>query len=87
MNGVSIWAFHPSRPQTARGLGMDAVEWARQGLIDMLVITPLWSWPCSCERAALRVRRSYGFGDAASGMGLYIATASRRIPCVPGTMS
>ncbi|MFA5866003.1 MAG: hypothetical protein WC975_15120 [Phycisphaerae bacterium] len=30
----------PSRPDTARGLGMDAVTWARRGLIDVLVATP-----------------------------------------------
>ena len=30
----------PSRPDTARGLGMDAVTWARQGLIDVLVPAP-----------------------------------------------
>lgn len=33
----------PSRPETARGLGMDAVTWARKGLIDMLVVTPFWA--------------------------------------------
>ena len=33
----------PSRPQTARALGMDAVEWARRGLVDMIVVTPFWA--------------------------------------------
>ncbi|WP_135552224.1 glycoside hydrolase family 10 protein [Paenibacillus cymbidii] len=32
----------PSRPQTAFDLGMDAVRWARDGLVDMLVPTPFW---------------------------------------------
>lgn len=40
---IKLSARVPSRPQTARGLGMDAVEWARRGLIDMLVITPFWA--------------------------------------------
>jgi len=31
-----------SRPQTAFDLGMDAVLWAREGLVDMLVPTPFW---------------------------------------------
>ena len=33
----------PSRPQTALGLGMDAIAWARKGYIDMLVVTPFWA--------------------------------------------
>jgi hypothetical protein len=40
---IRLGARVPSRPQTAVGLGMDAVEWARRGLIDMLVITPFWA--------------------------------------------
>jgi hypothetical protein len=33
----------PSRPETALGLGLDAVGWAREGLIDLLVVTPRWA--------------------------------------------
>ena len=33
----------PSRPETAKGLGLDAVAWAREGLIDLLVATPRWA--------------------------------------------
>lgn len=33
----------PSRPEVASGMGMDAIDWARQGLIDLLVPTPRWS--------------------------------------------
>jgi len=43
---IKLGARVPSRPQTALGLGMDALTWARQGLVDMLVITPFWE---SCE--------------------------------------
>jgi hypothetical protein len=32
----------PSRPDVAREMGMDAVTWARMGLIDLIVITPFW---------------------------------------------
>jgi len=32
----------PETPRTARGLGMDAVRWAREGLVDMIVPTPQW---------------------------------------------
>ena len=32
----------PSRPQTALGLGIDAVNWALEGLVDMIVITPFF---------------------------------------------
>jgi len=40
---IRLGARVPSRPQTALGLGMDAVTWSRGGLIDWLVITPFWA--------------------------------------------
>jgi hypothetical protein len=33
----------PSRPETAFGMGLDAVAWAKTGLIDLLVVTPRWA--------------------------------------------
>jgi hypothetical protein len=33
----------PSRPQSAEGLGMDAVTWAERGLVDRIVVTPFWA--------------------------------------------
>lgn len=33
----------PSRPQTALGMGLDAITWAKEGLIDLLVVTPRWA--------------------------------------------
>jgi len=33
----------PSRPETALGMGLDAVMWAKEGLIDLLVVTPRWA--------------------------------------------
>jgi len=33
----------PSRPETALGLGLDAITWATEGLIDLLVVTPRWA--------------------------------------------
>ena len=33
----------PSRPETALGMGLDAVAWAKAGLIDLLVVTPRWA--------------------------------------------
>ena len=40
---IRLGARVPSRPQTAVGLGMDAVTWAQRGLVDMIVITPFWA--------------------------------------------
>lgn len=40
---IRLGARVPSRPETAVGLGMDAVAWAQRGLVDMLVITPFWA--------------------------------------------
>ncbi len=39
---IALSARVPSRPQTALRLGMDAITWARRGLLDRLVITPFW---------------------------------------------
>jgi len=33
----------PSRPETAQGLGLDAVTWVTTGLVDQLVVTPRWA--------------------------------------------
>jgi hypothetical protein len=33
----------PSRPETSSAMGLDAVGWAREGLIDLLVATPRWA--------------------------------------------
>lgn len=32
----------PSRPETAQRLGLDAVTWAREGLVDIVTITNFW---------------------------------------------
>jgi hypothetical protein len=32
----------PSRPEVAKGLGLDAIAWAKEGLIDLLVVGPRW---------------------------------------------
>jgi hypothetical protein len=33
----------PSRPEVALAMGLDAVTWAKEGLIDVLVTTPRWA--------------------------------------------
>jgi hypothetical protein len=33
----------PSRPEVAVGWGLDAITWAKEGLIDVLVVTPRWA--------------------------------------------
>ena len=33
----------PANPDAAEGLGMDAVEWARDGLVDLVVACPFWT--------------------------------------------
>ncbi len=40
-----IWlaARVPARPEVALGTGLDAVAWARQGLIDHLIVAPFWA--------------------------------------------
>jgi hypothetical protein len=40
---IQLSARVPSRPETSLGLGMDAVAWARECLIDLLVVTPFWA--------------------------------------------
>jgi len=33
----------PSRPETAKALGLDAIAWAREGLVDLVVPAPRWA--------------------------------------------
>ncbi len=33
----------PANPVTAQNLGLDAVHWAEQGLVDLIVVTPRWA--------------------------------------------
>ncbi len=33
----------PSRPESARRMGFDAVAWAREALVDLIVPTPFWA--------------------------------------------
>lgn len=40
---IQLGARVPSRPQTAIHLGMDGALWAREGLVQMLVVTPFWA--------------------------------------------
>ena len=40
---IKLGARVPTHPDAARGLGMDGVAWAQQGLVDMLVPSPFWS--------------------------------------------
>ena len=40
---IEVGVRVPSRPWTAEGLGLDAIRWAREGLIDLLVVTPFWA--------------------------------------------
>jgi hypothetical protein len=39
---VKVGARVPANPMAACGLGMDGVRWAREGLVDVLVVTPFW---------------------------------------------
>ena len=40
---VKLGARVPAHPDAARGLGMDGVTWAKEGLVDMLVPCPFWT--------------------------------------------
>jgi hypothetical protein len=39
---IELGARVPTRPQTARGVGLDAIRWAREGLISRIVVAPFW---------------------------------------------
>ncbi|MBN2307663.1 MAG: family 10 glycosylhydrolase [Candidatus Hydrogenedentes bacterium] len=40
---IKLGARVPAHPDAAAGLGMDAVTWVQEGLVDMLVPTPFWT--------------------------------------------
>ena len=68
----------PSRPETAQAMGLDAIDWAKEGLIDVLVATPRW--------ATTRVR--HAAGGVAQAAGRVEGHAGRRaggaLPSLPG---
>lgn len=42
-HAVRLGVRVPSNPETARRLGLDAVAWAKRGLVDVVVPTPRWA--------------------------------------------
>ena len=40
---ILVAARVPAQPQHARGVGLDGVAWAKQGLVDVLIPTPRWA--------------------------------------------
>jgi hypothetical protein len=42
-HAICLAARVPARPEVALGTGLDAVSWARRGLIDHLIVAPFWA--------------------------------------------
>ncbi|MFH1567046.1 MAG: hypothetical protein ABIL09_03535 [Gemmatimonadota bacterium] len=42
-HAVALGVRSPSRPEAGLALGLDPVEWARRGLLDLVVVSPRWS--------------------------------------------
>lgn len=42
-HAIQLGVRVPSHPDTARDLGLDAVEWAHRGIVDLVVATPFWA--------------------------------------------
>lgn len=42
-HAVKLGVRVPSDPDTALGLGLDAPAWAKEGLVDLVVVTPRWA--------------------------------------------
>lgn len=40
---IQVCVRVPAVPEYARGLGLDAVTWAKEDLVDMVVLTPFWT--------------------------------------------
>ncbi len=40
---IQVAARVPTTPEIARGLGMDGIAWAKEGLVDVLVLTPFFA--------------------------------------------
>jgi len=40
---IRLGVHVPSRPEVALGLGLDGSTWAKEGLIDLLTVTPRWA--------------------------------------------
>ncbi|MEI6502487.1 MAG: hypothetical protein WCP21_15860, partial [Armatimonadota bacterium] len=40
---IALGVRVPSRVEVAQGWGLDAVAWAKEGLVDLVVVTPRWA--------------------------------------------
>lgn len=61
----------PSRPETARAFGLDAVAWAKTGLVDLVVPTPRWA-TIEFDMPMERWRELLGESDATLAGGLEV---------------
>ncbi len=42
-HAIKLGVRVPASPETALGLGLDAPTWSKEGLVDLVVVTPRWS--------------------------------------------
>ncbi len=42
-HAIQLGVRVPSRPEVSLALGLDAVGWAKEGIVDVLVVTPRWT--------------------------------------------
>lgn len=42
-HAIQLAARVPAHPDAAKGLGMDGVRWAKEGLVDLLIPCPFWT--------------------------------------------
>jgi hypothetical protein len=78
---IGVSARVPSRPETARALGMDAAAWAADGSLDLLVPTPQYS--CEFDMPLARWREWLGAADVEVIPGTdYLVKAHPRAPKV-----
>jgi hypothetical protein len=77
---VKIAARVPALPESALGLGMDAVTWAREGWVDMLVLSAIWR-PSDTDIPVERWRQRIG---PAGGRVLLAAATDLWLQGTPG---
>lgn len=76
----------PARPEVSVGTGLDAITWAKQGLIDHLIVSPFWAttdFDIPVERWVEQLKDT-GVGVTA-GLEIRIQSHSRA-PVLPNTL-
>ena len=83
---VSVAVRVPTHPDAAAGLGMDAVDWAKKGLVDWIVPAPFWRTTDYDIPVGLWKERVAGTGVKVIPCAEHSTSACHYLPMMPNSL-